>query len=108
MDNLFQKAVFDDNPKFGLLRKAVMEHHELSQYMMYRNPLSYKTLRSNIISFVSARETFTMNSSGKSFTPKKVIQRPDAGQRKIEEKVDALASQLSELSLIVKKSQTQV
>ena len=30
MDNLFQKAGFDESAKFGLLRKSVMEHVELA------------------------------------------------------------------------------
>ena len=106
MDNLFQKAGFDDNAKFGLLRKAVMEQAELSQYIMFNNPVDYKSLKKAIHSFVSAKEAFSFHSSTASFVPRKIIQRPDVGQRKIEDKVDALASQLSQLSLIIKKSQT--
>ena len=107
MDSLFQKAGFDDNAKFGLMRRAVMEHAEIAQYVMFRNPRTYSSLKESIDSFSSARETFCIGRNTKLFLPKQIIQRPDAGQRKIEDKVDALANQLSELSLIVRKSQTK-
>lgn len=73
---------------------------------MYNNHVDYKNLIKAIHSFVCAKEAFAVNPRGATFIPSKVIQRPDAGQRKIEDKVDSLASQLSELSLIIKKSQT--
>lgn len=106
MDTIFKKAEFDDKAKFGLLRRSVVEHQDLSRYVMFRNPLDYESLKASIFSFTSAKETFSPYSKNVPFTPQRVIHRPDGSQRKIENKVDALATQLSELSLIVKNSRT--
>lgn len=89
MSSLFHKAVLDGIVEVGLPRTAVMDHQDISQYVPCRNPLDYDFLKSNILSAVSGKETFSVGSSVLSgFTPKKIIQRSEAGQRKIENKID--------------------
>ena len=44
-DRLYEKAGFNDEARFGLLRNAVVEHLELAQFAIYRGAKTYKALR---------------------------------------------------------------
>ena len=57
-DRLYEKAGFNDEAKFGLLRNAVMENLELAQFAIYRGAKTYKDLFDAIIDFWSSRCAF--------------------------------------------------
>lgn len=78
-----------------------MEHIDLLRFMMYRKTHAHDFLNASIFVFVSARKIFSTGSSSYKATPEKTSQRPDTVQSMIEVKVDALASQVSDLTLIV-------
>lgn len=102
MDSIFHEASFGNNSKFGHTRRAMMEQSEIARFVMLRSPRTYSALKESLEAFSSARETFSMGDNAKVYLPKKIIQRPNAWKRKIEDKVDTFANQLSELSLLVK------
>lgn len=106
MDFIFRKAGFDENAKLGLLREAVMEHSELSQFVLYKNLLDHIFLKASVLSFVSAKDAFSAGSSSSSLTTVKIMQLSDVGRHKIEDKADAFGSQHSDHTLIVKNSHT--
>lgn len=58
LDRLYEKAGFNDEAKFGLLRNAVMEHLELAHFAIYRGAKKYKALLDTIIDFWSGRSSF--------------------------------------------------
>ena len=41
MDRQFEKASFNTEAKFGMRRIAVMEHADVSQFVLYRSPTTY-------------------------------------------------------------------
>ena len=111
IDRRFDKAAFNAEAKFGLLRNAVMEHREVSQFVLYRAPTSYVELKKAVKDFVAGRKAFLAAQDTKQFhppAPKHILQRPEWRQEpdKIEKKVDILAGQLAEPSLLMKKNQT--
>lgn len=110
MEKLYEKAGFNEEAKYGLLRNAVMGHLEVAQFAILRSPTTYDELKKTVKDFAVGRDAFRAaraSSSVNDQTPKKVLQRPDAGpkQEKLESKVDELATQLAELSLMMKKKQ---
>ena len=126
MDRLYEKANFNEEAKFGLLRSAVMEHLDLAQFAIYRGSTSYGDLKNSIKDFWNGRMAFHSSavyagvgegarkpltsswSQNLGMVPaKKVMLRPDERVANVENKVDALADQLSQLSLIIKKQATQ-
>lgn len=108
MSSLFKKAGLDGNTEIGLLRKAVLENPKLSHFVLHRSLLDYNSLRVSVLAFDWAKNVFSARSSSSSFTPKKIIQRRDVGERETEVRDDGLASQLSELSSFVENSRTTV
>ena len=111
MDCRFEKASFNTEAKFGLLRSAVMEHVDVSQFVLYRSPTTYEGLKKADKDFVAGRKAFLAARDAKQSQPpipKRILQRPDRRQEpdKIERKVDVLAEQLAELSLLMQKNQT--
>lgn len=92
MDSILYRAGFDGNEKFGLVRKAVTEHRELSHFFVYRNPLDHDSVRSSVLYFVSAKETFSAGCKCHKVIPQKGIQRLEVDQHKIEDKIVASAS----------------
>ena len=103
LDTLYERGGLNKRAKFGLLRKSVAEIKDLSQYIMYHNPEGYDPLVNSIKSFVSAKDSFDIGDIKNITESKRILSRPDAGTRSIENKVDALANQLAELSLSVRK-----
>lgn len=65
--------------------------------MLCRSLLEYKSLKDGILFFVSAREAFSAGSRSNRLTPKKDFYCPSVVQRKIEDEVDVVATQLFEL-----------
>ena len=57
-DCLYEKARFNDEAKFGLLRNAVMEHLEVAQFAIYWGAKTYKALLDAILNFWSGRCAF--------------------------------------------------
>ena len=108
IDRCFDKAAYDAEAKLGLLRNAVMEHADVAQFVLYRAPGTYEELRKAIKDFDGGRKAFAAVQSlsqPQQMVPKSILQRPDRLQRsnKVEEKVDMLADNLAELSLLMKK-----
>ena len=118
MDSLYGNAGFNEEAKYGLLRNSAVKHPDLAQFVIYRAPSAYAELKKTLKDFVSGRNAFlaatgsegSPESKGSFVAPMKILTRPDARagtEQQLEAKVDALANQMAELSLIVKKSQTQ-
>ena len=111
IDRRFEKASFHVEAKFGLLRSAVMEHIDVSQFVLYRSPTTYEGLKKAVKDFVTGRKAFLAARDAKQSqpqVPKRVLQRLERRQEpdKIERKVGVLAEQLAELSLLMKNNQT--
>lgn len=102
MNSLFKIAGFDENEKLGFLRTAVMEHPELSLLFVYRSPHDYTSLKASVLSFALVKKAICAGSSSHRFALQKTTQRSDVTQRKTEDKIDVLASQPADLTLIVK------
>ena len=109
MERAFDKAGFNDQAKFGLLRKALSESPEILQFVLYRGASTYKDLVKVVVEYETGRKTFFRqtsagaSSSSDVFGSKKVLNRPDARGSEIEAKVDSLATSLADLTLIMKK-----
>ena len=58
MDRLYEKANFNEEEKFGLLRSAVMEHLDLAQFAIHRGSTSYGDLKNSIKVFSNGRMAF--------------------------------------------------
>ena len=123
-DRLYEKAAFNDEAKFGLLRNAVMEHLELAQFAIYRGAKTYKALFYAIMDFWSGRCVFQAAANSLSNSrynalesshgvyelrgqvgSKKIMMGSNAPSSPLETKVDALTNQLADLSLLIKKNQ---
>lgn len=110
MEGCFDKASFNAEAKFGQLRNAVMAHVDLAQFVLYRAPTSYETLNRSVEDFLEGREAFLAERPAQLFdpsAPRRILQRPERFEKtgNIEKKVESLADQLAELSLLVKKKQ---
>ena len=111
---LYEKAGFNDEPKFGLICNAVMKHFELAQFAIYRGAMTYKTLFDAIMDFWPGRCAFqaaansmsnsrynALESSRGVHEPrgqvgsKKVMMRSSAPLSPLEAKVDAITDRLS-------------
>ena len=125
-DRLYEKAGFNDEAKFGLLRNAVMEHLELAQFAIYRGAKTYKALFDAIMDFWSGRCAFqaaanslsnsrynASESAQSMYEPrgqvgsKKVVMRSKAPLSPLETKVGALSDRLAYISLMIKKNQSR-
>ena len=112
IDKLYKKAGFNDEAKYGLLRNAVVAHLDVAQFAIYRSPTTYEELMKTVKDFADGRDAFkaakSSAQSAEPVAPKRVLMRSDRDPRqdKLENKVDALTSQLAELSLMMKKRQT--
>ena len=58
MGRCFDKAAFNAEVKFGLLRNTVMEHADVAQFVLYRAPGTYEELRKAIKDFYGGRKAF--------------------------------------------------
>ena len=110
MEGHFEKASVNTEAKFGLLRSSAMEHTDVWQFVLYRSPTTYEGLKKTAKDFVTDRKAFLAARDAKKSqpqAPKRILQRPERRQEpdKIERKVDVLAEQLAELSLLVNKNQ---
>lgn len=103
LDSLYERGGLNESAKFGLLTKSVAESKDLSQYVMYHNPEEYDPLVNSFKSFVSTKNSFDVGDIKNIAGSKGILSRPDAGARSIENKVDELANQLAELSLLIKR-----
>ena len=59
MDRHFEKASFNTEAKFRLLLDVVMEHVEVSQFVLYRSPTTYEGLNMAISDFRTGRKAFS-------------------------------------------------
>ena len=123
MERLFDEAGFNDAAKFGMLRSAVMDHLYLAQFAIYRGANSYDDLERAVKDFWVGLQAFQSSAVYASYAAgglstdwfrdmgivpaKKVLLPSNARSANVESKVDALADQLSQLSLLIKKQTTQ-
>ena len=120
-DELYNKAGFNDEAKFGMLRSAVMRIPDLAAFAVYRSAKDYEELKTVIRDFESGLRAFrSANRKGKiaeassvalpaigaRSTEKhpKLLVRPDARVSNMESKIDSITDQLANLSLLMKKS----
>lgn len=112
IDCIFDKAGFNDMAMFGLLRKALTDIPDVLQFVIYRGASEYKTMKMDVHEYVTSRRTFvrqvTFTEAGPSevFGSKKVLNRTDTRVAQIESKVDSLANDLANLSLLVQNKTT--
>lgn len=83
----------------------------MSQFVLYRSPTTDERLKRAVKEFVTGIMAFLAARNSKQSllpAPKRILQRPEGRQEpeKIERKVDVLAEQLAELSLLMKTNQT--
>ena len=105
IQKLYEKAGFDRNAKYGLLRNAIRQcKDEVSQFVFYQKPTNYEELVKATKDFVTYKESTRTNRSS-SYGSKQVLLRSDVSSRALESKVDSLTKQMAELTLLVKKSQ---
>lgn len=63
LDELYSRAGFNDKEKYGMLRKAVMEHSGLSEYLFLKRPGDYLALKNAILEYVLSSGGFKSNCS---------------------------------------------
>lgn len=87
-----------------MLLKAVRKQLKNFHFILYRNPCVYTSLKRSFLSSNLAKENVSASASSRLYTMKKITPRLDIDWGRSEDKLDALPSQLSELSPI---SETQ-
>lgn len=109
MDRCFEKAGFNNEAKFGLLRKAVMGHGALAQFAVYRGSTTYHELKKTVKDFVAGKKAFHSaqeDVQSRGAIPTRILARPERGaSTQLESKVDALTDRFAERALLVKKDQ---
>lgn len=132
IDNLYRKAGFNEEAKFGLLRKAVTQHRGLARFVLLKGPTTYETLREAISSYVKANDnypqeysqdattTYPQNANNKKkvtiLKPQNIHQgqensssRPNElkeMENRMESRMEDLSEMMSNLHLVIKKSHT--
>ena len=107
MENLFEKAGFNTEAKFGLLRKAFMGHDALAHSAVYRGSTTYYELKKTVKDFAAGRKTFhsaQVDVASRGVLPTRTLGRPErAAPTRLESKVYALTDQFAELEVLVNK-----
>ena len=70
MDRRFEKASFNPEAKFGLIRSAVMEHVDVSQFVSYGSPTTYEGLKVAVKDFATGRKAFLAARDAKQSSPR--------------------------------------
>lgn len=107
---------FNDKAKFGFLSVPVLNIPELATFALYRGVSTYASHKKAICDFEISRSAFhsvlpqpgsTTNDliGRQSDKDRKILVRADARVHNVESKMDALTKQLTDLTLIMKKSQ---
>lgn len=116
VDALYSRAGFNEEAKFGFLRMAAMKIPQVATFAMYRGASDYPALKKAIRDFDSGMRAFhsVTKYDGMSSTEildvqqekdKRLLVRPDARVKNMEVKIDTLADQLADLTLLMKKGQ---
>lgn len=110
MYHRFNKAALDSEAKFGQFRINFIDHRDLSQFVLYKAPSSYREPKKTVKYFVKGHKAFQARHDAKQPrlpTPKNILQRPEMGQDpdKIQMRGDIIAELLAEISLWMKKNQ---
>ena len=114
LDRLYDRAGFNDAAKFGVLRNCVIAIPELAQFAAYRGVRTYEDLKTAIHDFATSRVTFGQFMRNPLLFTSQIqsqVQSPAAEAERqtnfaMESKVDELADQLKELTLMVKNIRT--
>ena len=123
MDELFGKAKFNEEAKFAVLQRAVNEFSDLAAMALFRKADDYKTLKTIVEDFYQGKKAYlSLNRANYQAASNKVkfvdeksavdaktpriMVRPDARVQNVENKVDKLADQLANLTLLIKKTKT--
>ena len=102
LDRLYERAGFNDAAKFGVLRNAVVRHPDLAQFAAYRGALTYDALHTAVQDYATSKVTFGQTSH--SYSPEVAPQQEDtlSTDQSMASKVDELADQLKDLTLLIK------
>jgi len=121
MDELFGKANFNEEAKFAVLQRAVNEFPDLAAMALFRKADDYEKLKTLVEDFHQGKKAYPSldranfqairnlvkfvdeKSAADSKTPRLMV-RPDTRVQNVENKVDKLADQLANLTLLIKKS----
>lgn len=121
LDELYVKANFNEEAKFAMLQKAVNTFPELAAMALFRGANDYESLKTIVQDYHKGRKTYpslnkpyqTKEENGVKFVDEKsglqskspkLMVRPDARIANMESKVDNLADQLADLTLLMKKA----
>lgn len=112
LKNLFEKAGFKNENKFGLLRKAVMERFDVAQCTMYRSPMTFDGLKRSMQDVFKWKRSIPCRWKHEPsifLNAKQVLSRLTSGKEheKQETKLNALADQMVHLSLMMKHRQME-
>ena len=102
LDRLYECAGFNDAAKFGVLPNAVVCHPELAQFAAYRSALTYAAMTLPYKDYATSKVTFgqTLQNYFPEFAPHQ--EYLSSTNQSMESKVDELADQLKDLTLIIK------
>lgn len=100
MDCFFDKDGFGNVARYGFSHTAACRQEELQNFLAFRGPRDYSSIKHALSNFHLNRLTFIGPSNRISDGPiTRLLVRPDSHSQKIEKKVDALAEDLSSLKI---------
>ena len=100
LNRLYARAGFNDASKFGVLRNAVVRLPELAHFFAYRGALNYDTLHTAVKDYATSKVTYGQTAHSSFHATQQ--EYPLSPDQAMESKVDELADQLKDLTLITK------
>lgn len=113
LDGLYARAGFNNEAKFGFLRRAVIKIPQVASFAMYRVAMDYEALKQAIRDFDKGTKIFGP------FTPRidpledvtstevrkeQISAEGDFWLEKLDAKIDVLINQVTDLTMLIKKS----
>lgn len=115
-EKLYGQAKFDEASKLGFFRTSIKEVELLSEFVKVRTENNYETHGKDITNYKSMKKTFcapSLSTSGsltqdvldqQDETENRVLEHLDGRVKNMEFKIDSLTDQITNLTLMVKKS----
>lgn len=118
LDSMYYRAGFNEEAKFGFLRVATMKIPQVATFAMYPGVSLYDKLKKAIQEYDSGiRSLYSVTGQKDLMNSKlmnepiqedqKLLVRPDYRVKNMEDKIDTLANQMADLTLLMKKSQAR-
>lgn len=116
LDGLYCRAGFHEKARFGFFCMAVTKIAPLATCAMYRGVSSYDQLVKGVREYVSGTKSFQANpvistekelKHGGDMSNVKHLVRPDARVQNMETKMDTLADQLANFTLILRRGSSK-